>query len=65
MISFKSVHFPQAIILVGVRCHGVPEKITIDGSEANAAAIRNYNKEHGIAIVIRQMKSLKQIVEQD
>jgi putative transposase len=23
--------------------HGVPEKITIDGSEANAAAIRSYN----------------------
>ena len=29
--------------------HGVPEKITIDGSEANAAAIRRYNEEHGTA----------------
>jgi putative transposase len=33
--------------------HGVPEKITIDGSEANAAAIRSYNEARGTAIVIR------------
>ena len=45
--------------------HGVPEKITIDGSEANAAAIRSYNKEHGTTIVIRQIKYLNNIVEQD
>jgi putative transposase len=45
--------------------HGVPEKITIDGSEANAAAIRNYNMEHGTAIVIRQVKYLNNIIEQD
>jgi putative transposase len=43
----------------------VPEKITIDGSEANAAAIRSYNKEHGTAIVIRQVKYLNNIIEQD
>ena len=47
-----------------IRRHGVPEKITIDGSEANAAAIRSYNKEHGTAI-IRQVKYLNNIVEQD
>ena len=47
------------------RRHGVPEKITIDGSEANAAAIRSYNKEHGTAIIIRQVKYLNNIVEQD
>jgi len=46
--------------------HGVPEKITIDGSEANAAAIRRYNQEHGTAIIIiRQVKYLNNIVEQD
>jgi transposase-like protein len=27
--------------------HGVPEKITIDGSDANAAAIKSYNDDHG------------------
>ena len=48
-----------------IRRHGVPEKITIDGSEANAAAIRSYNQEHGTAIAIRQVKYLNNIVEQD
>jgi putative transposase len=41
-----------------IRRHGVPEKITIDGSEANAAAIRSYNDEHGTAIAIRQVQYL-------
>jgi putative transposase len=45
--------------------HGVPVKITIDRSEANAAAIRSYNKEHGTMIAIRQVKYLNNIVEQD
>jgi len=48
-----------------IRRHGVPEKITIDGSAANEAAIKNYNAEHGTAIAIRQMKYLNNIVEQD
>jgi len=48
-----------------IRRHGVPEKITIDGSAANEAAIRNYNAEHGTAIVIRQVKYLNNVVEQD
>ncbi len=48
-----------------IRRHGVPEKITIDGSEANAAAIRGYNEAHGTAIIIRQVKYLNNVVEQD
>jgi transposase-like protein len=48
-----------------IRRHGVPETITIDGSEANAAAIRRYNEDHGTAIIIRQVKYLNNIVEQD
>jgi putative transposase len=36
-----------------IRRHGVPEKISIDGREANEAAIKRYNKEHGTAIEIR------------
>jgi transposase-like protein len=48
-----------------IRRHGLPEKITIDGSEANAAAIRSYNAEHGTAIIIRQVKYLNNIIEQD
>ena len=48
-----------------IRHHGVPEKITIDGSEANEAAIKRYNEEHGTAIIIRQLKYLNNLVEQD
>jgi putative transposase len=48
-----------------IRRHDVPEKITIDGSEANAAAIRRYNDAHGTAIAIRQVKYLNNIIEQD
>ena len=48
-----------------IRHHGVPEKITIDGSAANEAAIKRYNEEHGTAIVIRQVKYLNNVVEQD
>jgi len=48
-----------------IRRHGVPEKITIDGSAANEAAIKRYNEEHGTHIIIRQVKYLNNIVEQD
>jgi putative transposase len=52
-------------LIKAIRRHGVPEKITIDGSEANAAAINSYNAEHGTAIIIRQVKYLNNMVEQD
>ncbi len=45
--------------------NGLPETITIDGSDANAAAIKSYNEDHGTAITIRQVKYLNNIVEQD
>ncbi len=48
-----------------IRRHGVPETITIDGSQANEAAIKRYNEEHGTSIIIRQLKYLNNIVEQD
>jgi transposase-like protein len=48
-----------------IRRHGVPQKITIDGSAANEAAIKSYNTDHGTSIVIRQSKYLNNIVEQD
>jgi len=46
-----------------IRRHGVPEKITIDGSPANAAAIKSDHEEHGTAITIRKIKYLNNIVE--
>jgi putative transposase len=48
-----------------IRRNGVPETITIDGSDANEAAIKSYNEEHGTNIIIRQVKYLNNIVEQD
>jgi putative transposase len=45
--------------------HGVPEIITIDGSEANEAAIRRYNEAYGTHIIIRQIKYLNNVIEQD
>src|SRR6266436_4119800 len=37
-----------------IRRNGGPETITIDGSDANEAAIKRYNEEHGTNIIIRQ-----------
>src|SRR5213592_423938 len=45
-----------------IRRHGVPEKITIDGSDANEAAIKSYNEAHGTTIIIRQVKYLNNVV---
>lgn len=55
----------ERFLTKAIRRHGVPETITIDGSVANEAAIKSYNKEHGTAIAIRQIRSLNNIVEQD
>ena len=32
--------------------HGLPKTITIDGSDANEAAIKRYNEEHGTTIIM-------------
>src|SRR5262249_32579741 len=46
-----------------IRRNGLPEIITIDGSDANEAAIKRYNEEHATAIAIRQVNYLNNIVE--
>jgi putative transposase len=48
-----------------IRRNGLPETITIDGSDANEAAIKSYNEAHGTTIRIRQVKYFNNIVEQD
>ena len=48
-----------------ISCNGVPEKINIDKSGSNKAAIEDYNKESNTDIEIRQCKYLNNIVEQD
>jgi transposase-like protein len=48
-----------------IALHGEPEKITIDKSPANTAAVTGYNADHEAAIELRQVKYLNNIVEQD
>ena len=55
----------EAFLRKAIRTQGLPEKITIDQSGSNTAAITHYNKTHQTAIVIRQCKYLNNIVEQD
>ena len=45
--------------------HGVPEKITIDKSGANTAAIESIRADSGCDIQLRLIKYLNNIVEQD
>ena len=61
----RDEHAAQCFLSKAIRRHGVPAMIIIDGSEANAAAIRHYHVAYGTAIVIRQVKYLNNIVEQD
>ena len=55
----------EAFLRKAIRTHGLPEKITIDQSGSNTAAITHYNTMHKTAIEIRQCKDLHNIVEQD
>jgi putative transposase len=48
-----------------IRHNGTPEKITIDKSGANTAAIESHNTETKAGIEMRQSKYLNNIVEQD
>jgi putative transposase len=46
------------------RRHGLPETITMDGSDANAAAINSSHEAHGTVISIRQGQYWQNIVAQ-
>ena len=48
-----------------IRRNGLPETLTIDGSDAKEAAIKRSNEEHGTTIAIRQVQYLNNVVEQD
>ena len=45
--------------------HDLPEKITIDKSGANTAAVRGLIADSGVAIELRQSKYMNNLVEQD
>src|SRR6185503_17023940 len=55
----------EAFLRKASRTQGLPEKITIDKSGSNTAAIQHYNQTHKAAIVIRHSKYLNNLVEQD
>ena len=55
----------EAFLPNAIRSQGLPEKITIDKSGANTAALTHYNKTHKTALVIRHSKYLTNLVEQD
>jgi transposase-like protein len=48
-----------------IRHNASPDKITIDKSGTNTAAIEGHTTEHEAGIQIRQVKYLNNIVEQD
>ena len=48
-----------------INLHGLPQKITLDKSGANTAAIRSINADTCLDIELRQSKYLNNIVEQD
>jgi len=52
-----------AFLRKAIRTQGLPEKITIDKSGSNTAAIQHYNKTHKTAIIMRQSKYLNNLVE--
>jgi transposase-like protein len=55
----------EAFLRKAIRTQGLPEKITIDQSGSNTAAIQHYNRTHKTSIALRQYKNLNNIVEQD
>ena len=55
----------KRFLMKAIRRHGVPAKITLDGSAANAAALKRYNADHGPASVSRPVKYLHNIIEPD
>jgi transposase-like protein len=48
-----------------ISLHDVPEKITIDKSDANTAAIESVKADPGVHIALRKSKYLNNMVEQD
>jgi transposase-like protein len=55
----------KRFVIKAITHNGLPEKITIDGSAANKAAIEEFNSDNDTTIEVRQVKYLNNIVEQD
>jgi len=55
----------ETFLYKAIRSQGLPQKITIDKSGSNTAAIAHYNKTYQTEIIIRHSKYLNNVVEQD
>jgi len=55
----------KRLLTKAIRRHGVPEKITIDGSAAHKAAIEGDKEAHDTAIAIRHITYLNTMVAQE
>ena len=55
----------KRFLIKAINHNGFPEKITIDGSAANKAAIEEFNSDNDTTIEVRQVKYLNNVVEQD
>jgi transposase-like protein len=56
LTEHRDTEAARRLLTQAIRRHGVPDKIPIDGSDANEAAMQSYTEEHGTAIIIRQVK---------
>jgi putative transposase len=65
LTEYRDTEAARRFLTQALHRHGVPDKITIDGSQANEAAIKRYHEAHGTAIEIHQIKYLHNMVEQD
>jgi putative transposase len=65
LTEHRDTEAARRFLTQAIHRHGGPDKLTIEGREANAAAITGDHEAHGTAIDIRQIKSLHNRVEQD
>jgi len=65
LTEYREQEAARRCLKQAIRRHGVPETITIDGSDANEAAIQRDNQEYGTHIIIRQVTYVNNLVEQD
>ncbi len=54
----------EAFLRKAIRCHSLPQKITVDKSGSNIATITHYPKTHKTTSVIRHSKDLHTVGEQ-
>lgn len=65
LTEYRDTEAALRFLTQAIHRHGVPKKITIGGSDTNEAAIKRDNERHGTHIMIRQVKYLNNVIEQD